>query len=195
MEHVDYDEDSEVMIGGQYLLSLLEKADIGPWFIIHGHKHFPEITYSSGSTSAPHTILSAGSLSARLHSNIIGRTANQFYLVDIDLDKTESIGRSFGTFKTYEWRTGFSWQPASSVNLPHTGGFGSQTTPAQLVSIIKNKFASNTPYLDSNDLIDVYEVMANFPPADFDRVVKKLNNFGHDVIIENGIISQIGAKK
>ena len=49
---MDIDDYSE-MSGGQLLLSKLSGGDLGHWTIVHGHRHWPHLTYASGGGGAP----------------------------------------------------------------------------------------------------------------------------------------------
>ncbi|MEI8668640.1 metallophosphoesterase [Pseudoalteromonas sp. B131b] len=124
MEQVDSRFDEESMEGGQMLLNELEEADVGPWLIIHGHKHFANLTYGPSQTGEPPVIFSAGSLGANLYPEIENRTCNQFYIIEIDLLKTSSEERLVGKFEAYSWNLMKGWHPSECDHLPHKGGFG-----------------------------------------------------------------------
>ncbi|MDI1279525.1 metallophosphoesterase [Methylobacter sp.] len=63
-EDIDF-EDYEAMDGGQKLISVLDNTNNGSWIIIHGHKHYPCISYAQGTSSSP-IVFSSGSFSAYL---------------------------------------------------------------------------------------------------------------------------------
>ncbi|MCG7598784.1 metallophosphoesterase [Halomonas sp. McH1-25] len=193
MEQVDRDYDTQEMQGGQYLIQCLGEAGKGGWLIIHGHKHFPEISYASGSTSEPITVLSAGSFSAVIHSEIMGKTSNQFYILDIDLSESKASGRAVGKFETYEWTLKKGWSRSESESLPAKGGFGSLLTPSLIASRIESLIEEDEAgFLEENDLTDIQKIVDNFVPTDFKKLVNNLRSLGFDVIYDSGKINQVG---
>lgn len=194
MEMVDRNSDAEVMEGGQYLLNKLQELDKGPWLIIHGHKHYAFLDYYSGGSGSQHTILSAGSLSAKLYEGIKERTSNQFYIVDVDLNLTEENEQLVGKFHAYEWRMSSGWQLSESPNLPGKGGFGSKISLTQVENKIHDLIREKGPLLKEEDLIEVYSMIEYFPPRTYTRLLKRLNEKGLVVESEYNRIVEIGVK-
>ena len=192
MEYVDGDYDGEAMEGGGYLLKKIEEADIGPWLVVHGHKHFASITYAKSGSSSPSTILSAGSVSAKLYPNIKDRTSNQFYIIDIDLSETENVGRLIGRFNTYEWTIQMGWGPSRSKNLPAQGGFGSSITNKEIIRKVKSLLTDNGPFLEEVDLQEVHQMTQHIPPNQFQLLIKKLFDDGFQVTCEQNKIIEVG---
>lgn len=195
MEHIDEDSDYEQMDGGQFLLKNLQELDVGPWFIIHGHKHFASISYASSSTNTPPTILSAGSLSAVLYDEIKNRTSNQFYIITINLDKTEESGRVVGTFNTYEFNKVKGWQPSKSNNLPAAGGFGSLITPQMIINKLSTLLDSRNTFIEGSELDEILTMIENYTPKELDSLIKKLEQNTYAISRDgNNKIIQIGFK-
>jgi Calcineurin-like phosphoesterase len=192
MEHVDHDYDGEAMEGGPYLLKQIEDADVGPWFVIHGHKHFASISYAKSASSSPSTILSAGSVSAKLYPDVQERTSNQFYLVNIDINETVDLGRLIGKFNTYEWTIKRGWGHSRSNNLPASGGFGSTTTNPQIIKKIKDLLLADGPFLQGEELAPIHEMTTYVPPEQFKKLVRKLGEQGYEVQIEQNKIIELG---
>ncbi len=118
---VDRDDASE-MTHGAALLDTLDSGDYGRWLVIHGHRHFPYISYGPG-TAESSVIFSAGSFSAVLYDEIQGKARNQFYIIEIEPSTT---GRVRGTFRAWDWISDEGFVPAQAMSgLPHRGGFGS----------------------------------------------------------------------
>lgn len=195
MEMVDRRSDVEVMEGGQYLLNKLQELDKGPWLIIHGHKHYAFLDYSSGSSGSQHTILSAGSLSAKLYDDIKERTSNQFYIVDVDLNLTEENEQLVGKFHTYEWKMSSGWRLSESPNLPGKGGFGSKVALAHVENKIDELIKEKGKLLKEEDLSEVCRMIEYFPPRTYTRLLGRLDNKGLVVESEYDRIVEIGAKK
>ncbi|KPZ56863.1 metallophosphoesterase [Pseudoalteromonas sp. P1-25] len=174
-EEVDYGSDFEVMDGGQLLISSIEQATSSPWLIIHGHKHFASLFSASSAGYNPPLIFSAGSFSARLYPEISERTTNQFYVLDINLEKTSEDERLIGTFEAHSWDIKNNWHPSKSKNLPHKGGFGSDVRPKEVIEKL-NTLLEGTTYLNSDDLIEVNDVLQHLTPTQYDQLIIKLNN-------------------
>ncbi|MGK0378949.1 MAG: metallophosphoesterase superfamily enzyme [Patiriisocius sp.] len=192
MEYVDGDYDVEVMEGGGYLLRKIEEADVGPWLIVHGHKHFASITYAKSGCSAPSTILSAGSVSAKLNPNYETRTSNQFYIVDINLEETEKSGKLKGQFNTFEWSIQRGWGPSRSQNLPAQGGFGSSVTNKEIITKVKELLSENGPFLEEFDLKEIHQMTTHVPPDQFKLLISKLFADGYHVTLEQNKIIEVG---
>ena len=192
MEHIDEVEDYEAMIGGQQLIHKIHESGSGAWLIIHGHKHFAEISYSVSTGRTPPVIFSAGSLSARIYTGISNRTSNQFYILDIDLEKTVAEGLPVGTFEAHERILSNCWRPSQAKNLPARGGFGSPYTPNQVAKNIKDAINVNAPFLEADELFDLMAPAKNFTPSDFNKLVRILENNGLAVEVENNSILVVG---
>ncbi len=192
MEHVDEEVDYESMEGGELLLRRLHEVKGGAWLIIHGHKHFPEITYASAAGRSPPIIFSAGSLSAQIYSKIESRTSNQFYVLEVELDSSLAVGIPVGTFETYERVLSSSWRPSQAKNLPAKGGFGSSENPYQVSLKIKDAITDECPFLEKEELQELTKSTRHFTPSDFDRLVQLLEQSQLSVEVENYSISVVG---
>lgn len=192
MDYVDNDYDNEAMEGGAYLIRKLDEAEKGPWLIVHGHKHFADITYAKTSNTNGTTIFSAGSFSAMLYPSLINRTSNQFYIVEIDLNESELRDRLTGSFKSYEWTNAEGWHPSKADYLPAEGGFGNSTPAKSIVREITALFSKANPYLNSDDLRVFEDRLKYFTPLEFKKLLDQLRAGGFEPIIENNRITQIG---
>ncbi|MFC4525089.1 metallophosphoesterase [Dyella halodurans] len=101
----DYSE----MAQGIKLIEELSRSE-QPWLIIHGHKHFPRLTYAGGTSSSP-TVFSAGSFSAILSPVYFQTAVNQFYILDLDIDDLSRLG-GVGTVRSWEWIKSIGWSPS-----------------------------------------------------------------------------------
>jgi len=173
MDDVDQEFDTEVMEGGTNLLKRLDEANVGPWLVVHGHKHFASLVHGMTQRSVPPVIFSAGSLGASLYPKIEARTANQFYILSVDLEKTMNSGSLVGKFEAYSWSLASGWHPSKSDHLPHKGGFGADTSPHKLVQQITSLLESQ-PYLDVNDLASIQEEIDYYTPGQFKELIEKM---------------------
>lgn len=192
MEHIDEDLDYESMEGGQQLIHKLYEGNNGAWLIIHGHKHYAEITYSGVPGRTPPIIFSAGSLSAKLYTKISNRTSNQFYVLTIDLKKTQEEGMPVGTFEAHERYLKVCWKPSEASNLPARGGFGSPQTPEQVARSIGNSITDDCPFLEGDELTELISPTRYFTPADFKRLIVALESNGLSAEVENYSIQVVG---
>lgn len=171
--HVDLSDKSE-MQGGAQLLERL--SDLGSWLVIHGHKHFPRVAYASGSAASP-TIFSAGSFSATLYAQLASATRNQFYI--IELEKSEPVR---GTFRAWDWSANIGWQPSNHTRLPHSGGFGCRSSPADLAravaTLISSPAPSGQPFWTWDEVTGKISELQFLLPEDQDRLVERLKPLG-----------------
>ncbi|PHX05156.1 metallophosphoesterase family protein [Vibrio splendidus] len=182
MDFVDLESDSQAMEGAEYLLRALENADLGPWLIIHGHKHYAQIGYANSQIQGSQLVLSAGSLSAVLYETIENRTSNQFYVLSIEPEKSEYLGKVVGKFKTYEANKLQEWQPSKSNNLPANGGFGSIYTPDQVVNDLKAQISKENPFLEGVELSQFKEKIEHFTPDEISRLNARLHSNKFSVV-------------
>jgi hypothetical protein len=122
------DKDYDGMINGESLLDCLGSGTIGRWIVIHGHKHHPKVTYSSGG-GASAIVLSAGSLCVSLYLELRTLVRNQFHLISMPLDEISRSGL-VGRIQSWDWATGNGWAPAGRKSgLPFMCGFGFRGDP------------------------------------------------------------------
>lgn len=132
-------EDYSEMAGGERLLNQLTAANLGPWLVIHGHKHMPRIFYAPGGNGAP-TIFSAGSFSARLFQESLGSARNEFYILDIQVPQETGLVTSLrGSLTTWQWSYGVGWVvPKAGEGLGPRAAFGARAE----LGLLANKVAS-----------------------------------------------------
>ena len=136
----------DVMKRGQLLLDLLGSGNYGRWFVIHGHKHHPKITYAAGGSQSP-VVFSAGSLCSALFPELQSIARNQFYIIELDPAQCRSRGL-VGRIRCWDWAYGTGWIEAqSSSGLPSEFGFGTRQDPRLLASDVANHM-SGIPSMD-----------------------------------------------
>ncbi|WP_430699141.1 metallophosphoesterase family protein [Rubrivivax gelatinosus] len=126
-------EDRSVARDGERLLATLERLGQPNWLVLHGHRHLPSVKYASSNASSP-IIFSAGSFAASLHLRIQGRTANQFYIIDIENTDAQLRGR----FEAWTWsQHEAEWRRGEDTSaLPASGGFGYRPYLAHAAQVI-----------------------------------------------------------
>lgn len=195
MDHITDGDDYESMDGGDRLGNILTESSKGPWIIIHGHKHIPQIRYAPSTSMASPIVFSAGSFSAKLYPELLEKTKNQFYVIDIDLKKTQQTGRATGKFETYEWSISSGWRASESPFLPAKGGFGSSKPPYELaMEVVEHLNKINENYLNELDLSPFYEHLNYFTPWDIKKFQEALGKNNLEATFQNFRIVEIGKK-
>jgi len=127
--------DYSAMEAGTELLAACEGA--GDWLVVHGHRHYPTITYSGKTQQGP-VILGAGSFSASLYRELQGRVRNQFIIMDVGepglIQGTSGVTGRISAWE-YHWQVGWS-EPSSSEGIPDQSGFGYRGSLAESLSRI-----------------------------------------------------------
>lgn len=192
-EDIDFKSDYEVMDGGQVLLKSLEESTDEPWLVIHGHKHFASLFKGASSGFNPPLIFSAGSFSAKLYPEIQGRTENQFYILDVNLNETKNKNSLVGTFETHSWSIENDWHPSKCNSLPHKGGFGSEIPPYKIIEMIRELLQDNK-YLDEKDLSPIYDILNHYTPRQFDELINKFRKEGILYELDGNTLIQVAEK-
>jgi predicted phosphodiesterase len=185
-------EDYSEMQAGSALMQLLESAKYGHWLIIHGHRHWPSVTYASGSNSSP-VVFSAGSLSAVLYDELTDKARNQFYI--LELDTPPAAGRVRGRFRAWDWVSDEGFSPAQARSgLPHDGGFGSTRAGAELASDIRSAFDSlGQDFASWSEMIKLVPDLLYSTPNDMTVCIARLEHEHGLIVLENnGRRQQVG---
>ncbi|MER8828545.1 hypothetical protein NKH73_27085 [Mesorhizobium sp. M0938] len=125
-------EEYSEMMNGDRLINTLIDSKVGPWLIIHGHKHLPRITYAPGGNVAP-TIFSAGSFSAKLYPEYGDKARNEFYIIELEIpDTIGSVSSLRGSISTWQWTYGNGWnRPKAGHGLGPSAAFGARVDIAE----------------------------------------------------------------
>jgi hypothetical protein len=181
IEYTPVDEpDRSSIVGGALLLKELNEADLGPWAVVHGHKHLPNLAYAPGSGSSP-VIFSAGSLTAAFHLNQQPITRNQFYILEFDFDAAaRNHARVSCRFRSWYWVGQRGWLPTDrGSGLPAEGGFGTRCDPRVLAERIRQALeAGGKPSLDWAGLLGVCPEIEFLIPDDLEGVRLELRRIG-----------------
>lgn len=120
-------DEKSMLQNGQALLAKLAAATKTTWFVLHGHRHYPEINYGRGDESSP-VIFSAGSLSRKLNE-LAAESANQFYHIHFPIDRVKAVGlEAAGVCQAWDWVPGQGWKEARNIaRIPARAGFGCRT--------------------------------------------------------------------
>ncbi|MDV2962076.1 metallophosphoesterase [Shewanella algae] len=195
MDFVDHSYDNESMIGGDYLLSKLQDTDVGQWLVIHGHKHFSNISYGASSSSQKPIIISSASLSAKLYNLIQSRTSNQFYILEVHMDSLIADEKIRGTINCHEWNYTNGWHPSKSTHTPAVSGFGEDLDFSKVRKILRAAFENQQHYITVSESSELEEMIKYLVPKDIEKLTRKLKEDGYEVIMKDHSIEQIGALK
>lgn len=160
------------MKGGDNLLRALDSVAFGPWLVIHGHKHYPKLTYAMGGSSSP-VIFSAGSCAAIPYPEIAPSVGNQAYLVRIDSTRTNT-SNCCGEFETWDWAPGRGWKSAQDrTGLPYRGGFGYRGDLGVLAGQIVQQFPNGGRWPEIESGIPDLKYLI---PIDLSNVIRHLED-------------------
>lgn len=174
------DQDYSEMTNGEHLINKIVEAKIGPWLVIHGHKHSARVFYAFGSSSAP-TVFAAASFAARAYPNQVGQSYNEFYIVDLEIPAAPGATSSLkGRIRTWNWTYGNGWRRSQvGEGLGPSSGFGSRSDPAELATTMAGTMGGSF----KGQTVSWKQVEASFPavrhliPEDLDALIHHLTQF------------------
>lgn len=182
----------EVMRDGDRLIDLLGNDELGQWLVVHGHKHFPNIAYSAGSSQSP-VIFSCGSFSARLYRDLQTRARNQFYIIEIPLKKVKELGL-VGKILAWDWAVGKGWirPDGESSGLTSLTPFGSKENPYSLATRLSDLLGTD-PFVSWPELITKIPSLEFVLPSDLKALDNALRN-KHQLSInwQDGLPAELG---
>ncbi|MCM3500903.1 hypothetical protein M3667_03295 [Microbacterium sp. P26] len=184
--------DKSHMAEAPALLDLLGCGDYGHWLLVHGHRHWPNISYASGGRGSP-VVFSAGSFSAVLWDEIQNSARNQFYILEIE--DTAPGNPIRGKYTAWDWVPARGFEPAQEGSgLSHRGGFGGYSTGAQLAQKVREIFDREAqPFLSWTVLESEIDDLAYTLPSDFKAFIKNLKQVHDlDVLSIQGQPAQVG---
>jgi predicted phosphodiesterase len=148
----------DVMENGSLLLQLLEdnKFDL----VIHGHKHYPKISYAAGSRESV-SVMAAGSFSASLSGHVATITRNLFHIIEMDDKEIIDCGKH-GIIKSWQFSSDDGWvkSMATAAGISHESGYGCRMLPKKLAEDMIQQYASRS---DGQILMPWAEMLAKVP--------------------------------
>lgn len=178
-------EDSSQMDNGDRLVRLLDELG-GPWFVVHGHKHDPDLDYLGGTAGAP-VRLACGSLGAMLRGRHSTQARNQFHLVEFPVGHCERIHLSLGgQVRSWTWRAMTGWARAlAGDGLPANAGFGHRVDGPSLASeLIEGARDDGLPTLERASLSTRVPKLEFMLPKDLKRLMDALEAGGCHVQLD-----------
>jgi predicted phosphodiesterase len=163
--------EDDVMRGGQLFLDMLGSGRHGRWVVIHGHKHHPKITYSSGGAASP-VVFASGSVSAQLYPSLATVARNQFYIMTLESNPLPDVTLG-GTVACWDWAAGAGWRKAGDTSgLPHEFGFGCRHDPRAVAERVAGHLSS--PVMKWHDVLRVVPELRYMLPQDVALVIAHL---------------------
>ncbi len=159
---IDMD-DYSALDAGPEVLKILQSN--GPWLVVHGHRHYPNLVYAAGGVQAP-VILAAGSFSARLYPELATRVRNQFHLIELDdPGAVDGTSGAAGRVRSWEYSISGGWaQPKSDEGIPDRSGFGYRDDLENAADIVVN--ASSDRFVQLEDVFDAHPSLRYMLPTD-----------------------------
>jgi predicted phosphodiesterase len=170
-----FDDDySEMQLGGK-LIAALTDATASSWLVIHGHQHYPQVSY--GPTDAfPPLIFSAGSISAKITSPLSAEAPNQFYLMTIESDPCKTNGWwPCVTIRAWSWIHRREWQVTpDGQNIPDGLGFGCRDNVASIANTIRAYVCTQSSHVTLQQIFDVHPYLQFASRKILDEAIKTL---------------------
>jgi predicted phosphodiesterase len=187
----DSSPDYQYVRKGGELIRVLEDSNVGPWLIVHGHRHWPECVYASGGAGSP-VLFCAGSF-----GKADAQVTNQFHILEIEVD--ESASRPKGTIKTWTWSISNSWQPSEfgdkAKALTFRSGFGFEGSLSRLAEDISKHLHGVNTYKDWPELVSELPQLDNLLQKDFSKLRRELDQRHIKIHVENGEPIQVAMRR
>lgn len=169
--------------GDQLLAVLNDHPGMGRWFIVHGHKHIPQLVHAGGALADNLVLFCAASLGAELWSPISTVTRNQFHVVSITDRPEAGLGTLRGVVESYFWGYGIGWMEPQrrGCGLPAVGGFGCMDDFRDLALQVAE-------LMDGKEFLPYEAVVAGIrrlpfqTPTQFDALEEQLQSLGLELM-------------
>lgn len=186
-------EDRSVMKGAERLTDMLSRADLGEWFIIHGHRHRSNL-FHAGGNSGP-IVLSCASFAATRTGDENNPTPNQFYIACFDEPKAGKSARVSGSLNAWNWTPSIGWQSKTSIpgGLPVMSGFGFRGYIPDLAGKIAEVVRDNKR-IQWSELIESFPDVSRLIPSDTESLVTTLETQGLAVTRADGCLLELVVK-
>ena len=167
-----------------------ERLNIGPWLVVHGHRHWPDCIYAQGGSTSP-VLFCAGSF-GKSESQVV----NQFHVITIDVDATAP--RPCGTIQTWFWSLSAGWQPSLVESgqraLSYRSGFGYCGSIQLLVEQVAAAVPAPPSFLEWEDLVKRIPSLRHLLPSGFEMLRDGLKEVGVRIHVEEGEPVQVGRR-
>ncbi|MGD8120362.1 metallophosphoesterase family protein [Vibrio sp. TRT 2004] len=135
--------DLSILNNSAQLMNLATNYDIG--FIVHGHKHIPQIKLHIDEVMHPVNIICAGSFSSRLDDRWLQGQGNFFHIIDVSLEDVKLPKGRLISWARYAGHGWINWQQKKLSGVNHIENFGNslgfKELKESLSNILKNLFS------------------------------------------------------
>lgn len=170
-----YEDDySEMQLGGK-LVAALTEATSSSWLIIHGHQHYPQMSYGPDVTFPP-LIFSAGSITAKIASPMSAEAPNQFYHITLETDTSRTNGWwPCGKVRAWSWVHRREWQSTpDGQNIPDGLGFGCRDNVLSLTNVIRDYVSAHDSYVTMQQISGAHPHLQFVNRKIFEEVFRQL---------------------
>lgn len=164
------------MDNGDRLVNLVQDLGVGPWMLLHGHKHAPRLYYAPGDSSAP-TVFSAGSFAAKPFRETSDPIKPEFYIITIQNLPENSSSTVRGRIEVWQWSYGIGWgKGKQGIGLGNSAGFGARLDTSEFASEIGTRLKQmhSGTSLKWSDFTDEFPKLQHLIPSDLKRVIDQL---------------------
>ena len=185
--------EDDYLRNGQLIVDTLGNGEFGDWIILHGHKHHPKLTYSSGGSCSP-VVFSSASASVKLYEELSMHSRNQVHMIELPIIENGFNSKLCGTIETWSWTYGNGWSKLSFAGgLPSQTGFGHRNIHSIASQI--NELIPKGTVLSWEQILQQLEELSYLTPVDI-ITLKNALKANYDVIIdlEGAIPMEIYAK-
>jgi 3',5'-cyclic AMP phosphodiesterase CpdA len=177
-EGVYADDYSEMALGGVLIEKICEATN-SSWLVLHGHQHYPNLSYGAGRAYQP-VVLSAGSVAAAVGSPDSSDVPNQFYLITLNEDKTMLANWGpCGTIRAWHWQMKRNWQRSpETFRIPYQTGFGCRRPSNELAQLVAACVLKSKGTLGWDEVISSVPELKYVLKDAFDGVIERLPSLG-----------------
>lgn len=174
--------------GGELLIAL-ENLAIGPWLVVHGHRHWPDCFYAQGGSSSAVVFCSSsfGVSNAQI--------TNQFHVLDIEINA--EAPRPKGQIKSWTWTLSTGWTDRriahSDKSFGPMAGFGYYGGIPSLVTKIQTLIPQDG-YLQWQEFIGRLPEITYLLQSEYLILKTNLAKIGISIYEEDGAPVQIAKR-
>jgi hypothetical protein len=181
--------------GGEALVRVLGELG-GPWIVIHGHKHVPDLFYAHGGGVGAPVVLGCASFSAQVNRDAQNKNPNQVHLLVTDVAEAAALGLACaGEVHSWTWQAGIGWSKAHGImGLPQVTGFGYKSSVKVLASKIDGHLSKlGVSHIQWSEAIAIAPEIRKLVPEDFRKFSAELQKLSIAILRdESGGFAQVG---
>lgn len=185
-QHPWMPDDNSHAVNGPRLLEVLRETG-RRWLVIHGHQHWPNLSYGSAEKNSP-VVLSAGSIAAKRY-DVRGRTPrNQMHFIEF-----ADTSCAKATISTWNWAQALGWSESyPDSGLPWQCGFGCEAGLQDICAAINQHLdLQATKRADWSQLLSVVPDLPFLVPDELVLLVQLLAQSGTEVLYDKLLLPRL----